>query len=181
MPSHELKYVMLVSLAVIALLIWYVIWWHRLKSSFSNGHLSKSSILTSTDQIEELERSLGGILPKSLREAYRTGRLATLTLPAIFKVKEGEFAIAEFMAADRESNQKRIYETQTGADAFIFASDDFGNYYFVRANEPTLYFWDHELGTEIVFESIENLWSLLDFHGNEKSTGDTNPNRSEEF
>ena len=167
MPSNEAIYVASIATAFMATLIAYIAWWRRSKKRLLRTSGRELAKPVTTEKIQDLERALGGTLPVALKEVYRTGGLMSIALPAIFKVDEAEFAIVQFMQIDRGLNKILTDLTQAGANAFVFAADDFGNYYFVRANDEGLYFWDHELGIQLIFESVTNLWRLLKFQGHE--------------
>ena len=163
MPSDKAIYVTSVASAFMATLVAYIAWWRRSKKRLLGASGRESAKPVTTENIQDLERTIGGTLPVTLKEAYRTGSLMSVSLPAIFKVDKAEFAIVQFMQIDRELNKMLTDLTQAGANAFVFAADDFGNYYFVRANDEGLYFLDHELGIQLIFESVTNLWRLLKF------------------
>ena len=167
MPSDEAIYVTSIAAALMATLITYMAWSCRSKKGLLRTFGRELAKPVTTEKIQDLERALGGLLPVTLKEVYRTGRLMSISLPAIFKVDKAEFAIVQFMQVDRDLNKVLTDLTQTGENAFVFAADDFGNYYFVRANDESLYFWDHELGIELIFESVANLWRLLNFQEHE--------------
>ena len=161
MNSHQLIYRALAVSVSLAMLLAYLVWWRHVKLQFAKATWNSLTRQASDQEIVDLERSIGGALPETIIAAYQNGSLLNITLPAVFSVKASEFTIAKFAAPYPESNKAILTTTQIDEDAFVFAIDDFGNYYFLRANDHSLYFWDHELGIDLILESVEMLWSLL--------------------
>jgi hypothetical protein len=142
------------------LVLGYRWWWRRLKR---RQVISTAATDASDFAIEDLERSIGGKLPVILRNAYLDGSITRLLLPITFQWESTEYAIVGFILADARANERLATSTRITGGAFVFAEDDFGNYYFVKGNDNAVYFWDHELGGDItkILGSIEDLWKVL--------------------
>lgn len=146
-----------ISLCLIAFA--YFWWWHRLKRRFPTP---VSVTQVSASEFDELERSIGGNLPAAMRTAYLDGKVTYLRLPITFQCHGMEFVVVGFISASAQSNKRLVRSIGFREGIFIFASDDFGNYYFLKASEDAIYFWDHD-GDDItkLFESTEDFWKAL--------------------
>lgn len=119
--------------------------------------------------VEDLENAIGGRLPQSLRDAYLAGQVAQVKVPSTFRPTllhlgsaDDEERIASFTAASAAANETLRRNLGLSEDAFVFASNDFGNFYFVRGGDSAVYFWDHETGNCVkCCEAFDDLWTQL--------------------
>ncbi len=153
------------GLSALAIILWLLIvcyrwWWHRLSSQVPEA---LQAIQASASAIEQLEQSIGGTLPNVLKTAYLDGTVTRVKLPKVFKWDDSEYSVDQFFQADARANRKRTEWGQIPAEAFIFAEDDFGNEYFVKANDNAVYFWAHDLDGDVakIFDSADDFWKLL--------------------
>jgi hypothetical protein len=73
-----------------------------------------------------------------------------------------EYGIDQFFQADAEQNRNLAEWIRVPRSSFVFATDAFDNYYFVKANDNAIYFWDHNGGdVTIAFESADDFWKVL--------------------
>jgi len=156
---------MVIGLSLLAgsiclLVICYNLWWCWLMNQIPK---SSPAIQVSVSTMEQLERSIGGSLPSILKSAYLDGSVTRLALPTVFQWRDSEYCINQLIRADAQANRQLTKFHLIPQTAFIFAADDFGNYYFVKANDNAVYFWDHDLGGEVteIFESAEDFWKFL--------------------
>lgn len=134
-------------------------WWRRLKRHQAIPTVAPAA---SDYAVEDLERSIGGKLPVVLRNAYLNGSITRLVLPITFQWGSTEYVIVRFILADAASNERLVASAGIAGGAFVFAEDDFGNYYFVKPGDDAVYFWDHDLGEiERLTGSIDDLWKIL--------------------
>jgi hypothetical protein len=145
------------SLCVLCLC--YSLWWRRTLSQFPElVPASKAS----ASLIDELERSMGGSLPAVLRAAYLDGSIEHIHSPMTVQCRGMECAITGFIAAGAESNERLVESCGISKAAFIFATDHFGNYYFVKPTNNAIYYWDHDGGDiSQVVESADEFWKAL--------------------
>jgi len=101
--------------------------------------------IAGAQDIAAIERALGGKLPDALRIAYVNGALQRLNLPITFKLDAVKYIVAEFHdPLEILANDKRVAAARLPDKAFVFASDDFGNDYFIKADGNGVYFWEHD-------------------------------------
>jgi hypothetical protein len=151
--------VILVILSLAVLFILYKTYMRRALPRFPE---LQSAAKTPASVLEELERSIGGRIPEILRQVYLDGRIAMVKLPKVLEHPDGEECIAQIFSADARANAMLAQYCGLSANVFMFAADDFGNYYFVAANQPTVYFFDHDLGEAFtLFETADQFWRML--------------------
>jgi len=145
--------------AIVLLLLLYRLWWRWL---IKRCPTPVPIVRVYPSDLEQLEQSIGGGLPAILKSAYLDGEILRFDLPIVFRRQGLEYAVAEFFRADAAVNKRVVEWSRMPQDAFVFAGDDFGNYYFVRANDDAVYFCEHE-GGECTkdFDSFEQLWNAL--------------------
>ena len=136
-------------------------WWLR----WLEKQIPEASPATQASKlaIDQLEQSIGGSLANIIKHAYLDGSVARVQLPKIFQWRGSEYCVNQLIQADAQANRQLVRWHQISQTAFIFAMDDFGNYYFVKANDNAIYFWDYDLcgDTTKIFESADDFWKQL--------------------
>jgi hypothetical protein len=145
--------------SLLLLVLVYRWWWHRL---LRQTPTVLPAVQASVSEVEQLESAIGGELPKALKNAYLDGSVTRIALPTKFERQGHEHVVDRFFRLDAQAKDRLVEWDEIPEAAFIFAEDDFGNYYFVKANDNAIYYWDHDGGDITkVFEAAEEFWNLV--------------------
>jgi hypothetical protein len=162
MLNYRIIFGMAIGFAFLAMAVKFVMWQSSLKRRWIQTGSHRAARKVSLAEVDQLEISIGGKLHKTLKEAYLDGTISSMPVPAKFYINKFEYVITHFIQLDAEANGRLLTSIHVPTNAFVFAADDFGNFYFVLADRDSMHFWDHEFGeTHAVLESLAELWSLM--------------------
>lgn len=156
----------LLALATVVGLLWFVFrrMTRRLAGRYVSGVLAHDAASASEAQMLELELSIGGQLPQLLRDVYLDGTITRILLPIKFFHEDMNWNIQGFFAADAVRNPSIARWCGLASNAFVFAGDDAGNFYFIKGGCDAVFYRDHRRGKVIeVFASFQGLWRRMKY------------------
>lgn len=165
-PELDPMLVGLFTLGVVIGAVWLLFrrMTRRLAGRYVSGVLAHDAAIASEVQMVELETSIGGKLPQLLRDAYLDGTITRILLPIRFFHEDMNWNIQGFFAVDAVRNPSIARWSGLASNAFVFAGDDAGNFYFIKGGCDAVFYRDHRRGKVIeVFASIQELWRRMKY------------------